>query len=146
MKKQKTESVKAAGVILMTETSPAKFLLMRHKDRWDLPKGHCDGEETYLETAHREMEEETGILASECRFAPDFQFDIEYEVTYRKHPGKIFKKKIRYFLAWIPDVVRIDLTEHVGFEWMTWAPPHDIQTQTINPLLAAVQKHLSREY
>ncbi|TWT96355.1 bis(5'-nucleosyl)-tetraphosphatase [Neorhodopirellula pilleata] len=142
MKKERTNPVRAAGVLLMTETLPQKFLLMRHKDRWDLPKGHCDGNETYLETAHREMEEETGIPASTCRFEADFQFDIQYEVTYKKSPGQVFQKKIRYFLAWIPNEVKIEVTEHEGYQWTPWQPPHQIQIQTIDPLLASVEAFL----
>lgn len=127
----------------MTETAPRKFLLMRHKDRWDLPKGHCDGDETYLETAHREMEEETGIPATVCRFEAGFEFDIEYDVTYKKkYPGRTFQKRIRYFLAWIPNEVKIEVTEHEGFQWTRWEPPHQIQSQTIDPLLAAVESFL----
>lgn len=143
MKKERTNPVRAAGVLLVTETSPKKFLLMRHKDRWDLPKGHCDGEETYLETALREMEEETGIPASVCRFESEFQFDIEYDVTYKKSPGRIYQKKIRYFLAWVPNEVKIEVTEHEGYQWTKWEPPHEIQPETIDPLLGAVEVFLN---
>lgn len=132
----------------MTETPETtgpqarQFLLMRHKDRWDLPKGHCDGDETYLETAYREMQEETGIAASECRFDAGFHWDIEYEVTYKRHPGEIFQKKIRYFLAWLPKVAKIQVTEHEGYQWFPWNPPHAIQSKTIDPLLASIDAYL----
>ena len=148
MSKQRTNPVKAAGVLLITgkpskiETKPTHFLLMRHKDRWDLPKGHCDGDETYLETAYREMEEETGIKASKCSFDSQFKWDIEYQVSYKRYPGQVFQKKIRYFLAWLPKVAKIELSEHEGFEWMLWNPPHKIQAKTIDPLLAAVESHI----
>jgi len=136
------EIVRAAGVVLMTETDPRRFLLMRHRDRWDLPKGHCDGVETYLETARREMQEETGISPEDCRFENSFCFDLAYEVSYGKKPQEIFPKNVRYFLAWLPDVVRIEETEHESSEWFEWSPPHTIQTQTIDPLLAAIADHL----
>lgn len=134
--------VRAAGVILMTESAEPQFLLMRHHDRWDLPKGHCDGEETYLETARREMQEETGISPEKCRFDEQFHHDIQYEVTYREQPGRVFRKKVRYFLAWLPDVVRITATEHESSQWFDWSPPHQIQEQTIDPLLAAIADYL----
>ncbi|WP_404310011.1 NUDIX domain-containing protein [Neorhodopirellula lusitana] len=140
VKKERSNPVKAAGVLLITESSPRQFLLMRHSKRWDLPKGHCDGDETYLEAARREMEEETGIHPDACRFDPHFYFDIEYDVTYKKSPGKIFQKKIRYFLAHLPAVVKIEVTEHESYQWFDWQPPHQIQTKTIDPLLAAVTK------
>ena len=57
--------VNAAGMLLFALESPPKFLLMRHRDRWDLPKGHAEPGETLLATALRETEEETGILAND---------------------------------------------------------------------------------
>lgn len=132
--------VRAAGVLLMTETDDPHFLLMRHHDRWDLPKGHCDGEESDLETARREMQEETGIAPETCRFDESFHFDIQYEVTYQHQLDQIFKKNVRYFLAWLPKIVKIKVTEHESYQWFPWSPPHQIQAQTIDPLLDAVAR------
>jgi bis(5'-nucleosidyl)-tetraphosphatase len=39
--------------------------------------------------------------------------------------------------------VKIKLTEHPDFAWVKWNPPHRIQSQTIDPLLAAVEKWVS---
>jgi 8-oxo-dGTP pyrophosphatase MutT (NUDIX family) len=43
------------------EGTPAHFLLMKHPNRYDLPKGHQEEGETDLDTAFRELWEETGI-------------------------------------------------------------------------------------
>jgi len=137
------ENVKAAGVLLLTRSNPRKFLMMRHAARWDLPKGHCEPGEKFKQAAQREMHEETGISPESCEFVEDFRFDLEYEVTYRKRPGRVFQKKVRYFLAMIDEPVKIQLTEHEGFQWWDWEPPHLIQTQTIDPVLAAVEDYLS---
>lgn len=133
----------AAGVLLLTREPSPHFLLMRHPDRWDLPKGHCDEGEDFLTAAKRELVEETGIAAADCEFDADFYFDLHYPVTYRKQPGKTFEKHVRYFLAFYPQVVKIKLSEHEMSRWWPWSPPHQIQTQTIDPLLAAVADHLS---
>ncbi|MEM9366737.1 MAG: NUDIX domain-containing protein [Planctomycetota bacterium] len=134
----KRNPVRAAGVLIMTRSEPKQFLLMRHADRWDLPKGHCDGDESYREAARRELEEETGIAASDCQWVEPFQFDIRYEVTYRKEPGRVFEKHVRYFLASVPHACKIELTEHPDYRWWDWDPPHRIQSQTIDPLLTSV--------
>ena len=48
------------------------FLLLKHPNRWDLPKGHVDPGETNKECALRELEEETGIQAQDLIIDPDF--------------------------------------------------------------------------
>lgn len=134
----KKNPVRAAGVLIVTRSQPTQFLLMRHADRWDLPKGHCDGNETFLEAARRELQEETGVVAADCEWIEDFEFDIRYDVTYRKMPGRVFQKHVRYFLASVPNACKIELTEHPDYRWWDWDPPHVIQTQTIDPLLSVV--------
>jgi hypothetical protein len=38
----------------------------------------------------------------------------------------------------------VQCTEHLGFQWWNWCPPHRIQSQTIDPLLESVAAHMSR--
>lgn len=139
-------TVSAAGILLMTrptaDHAPPSFLLMRHADRWDLPKGHAEPNESLQQTALRETEEETGIAASRIELDPTFRFSLSYPVRYRNHDNRIFQKTVHYFLGYVDETCDIDCTEHLGAEWFRWNPPHAIQTQTIDPLLAAVQRHL----
>ena len=39
---------KSCGFLIMRGEPPREFLLMRHADRWDLPKGHVDPGETEM--------------------------------------------------------------------------------------------------
>ena len=135
--------VRAAGILLMRNdvSGPTSFLLMRHADRWDLPKGHCDGDESFRQTAIRETEEEIGWTIEQYELDPQFFFDIRYPVRRRKD-GRTAIKHVRYYLAFTSSDADIRCTEHVGYQWMPWAPPHHIQSQTIDPLLAAVDRHL----
>ena len=57
---------------------------MRHPDRWDLPKGHCEPGESFLAAAIRETAEETGIAADAITIDRDFYFDLTYPVTYKR--------------------------------------------------------------
>lgn len=143
MKKIPGQRVTAAGLLLVTqvEASP-EFLLMRHSNRWDLPKGHCDEGETFRHTALRETEEETGILPHQIEIDPTFSFELVYEVRYPKWGDRTFEKQVRYFLGFVADKPDLTLTEHESALWHPWAPPHHIQSETIDPLLAAVAKHI----
>ena len=143
MKRNPKEIVRAAGILLMTRKGTTKFLLMRHKSRWDLPKGHSEEGETFLDTALRETEEETGIARSHIMMDDEFRFDLTYPVTYKKSGDQIFTKQVRYFLGYVDSPMELKLTEHDSAKWFDWEPPHTIQSQTIDPLLAAIENHLS---
>ena len=144
MTKRPGERVKAAGILLMTvDKGSRQFLLMRHGDRWDLPKGHCEDGETFRQTALRETEEETGITSVSISLDPGFSFDMVYPVTYKRWGEKVFEKQVRYYLGNIDTKPDLEITEHESAQWFDWNPPHAIQTQTIDPLLAAVALHFS---
>ena len=137
------QPVKAAGVLLMAPSHDGpQFLLMRHATRWDLPKGHCEQGETFIDTAVRETEEETGISAQAIAIDPEFVFELTYPVSYKQTGDQIFQKQVRYFLGNLDSKPTLQLTEHESAHWFDWNPPHKIQAQTIDPLLAAVAKHL----
>ncbi len=144
MKKQPGQRVKAAGMLLMTvDAGSLQFLLMRHRDRWDLPKGHCEDGESFLQTALRETEEETGIASTFIELDASFSFDLIYPVTYKRWGDQVFQKQVRYYLGNIDTKPDLKITEHESAQWFDWDPPHAIQTQTIDPLLAAVALHFS---
>jgi bis(5'-nucleosidyl)-tetraphosphatase len=89
--------VKAAGaVIFMLDNNKPLFLLLRSAKHgeWGAPKGHSDTGETEMETAIREIYEETGLRR--LSFIPGFRQAIRYTV---KKKGGIFTKESVYFLC-----------------------------------------------
>ena len=121
---------------------------MKHKDRWDLPKGHVDEGETDLQTAFRELYEETGIEESEVEHDSSFRFEIKYEVNAKRYSGEkktTITKTVRIFLGYVETEKKIKLTEHPDSAWIEWNPPHQIQKKTIDPLLVTLAGHLSGE-
>ncbi|MFO1065612.1 MAG: NUDIX domain-containing protein [Pirellulales bacterium] len=134
-------TLEAAGLLLIVRQSQPQFLLMRHADRWDLPKGHAEEGEDTLTTALRETEEETGISSTEITVEPDFRFHIEYEVIGKKRGN--YHKRVTYYLGFLKSKPEIRATEHAGHEWWDWPPSGPIQTQTIDPLLNALQNFLT---
>jgi len=56
----------AGGVVVRTDGSPARYLLVSARltpDEWVLPKGHIEPGETPEDTAVREVLEEAGVVA-----------------------------------------------------------------------------------
>lgn len=138
----RAEVLVAGGVLVMTCSNPAQFLLLRHPDRWDLPKGHAEPGECPRQAAIRELEEETGFEATDVELESNFEYVLEYPVQY---PGQSASalKRVHYFLGWIDGPRTVRCTEHDDWAWFDWNPPHQIQTQTIDPLLESVQQFLA---
>jgi len=129
-------TAKSCGFLIVRGQPVREFLLMRHADRWDLPKGHVDLGETEMECAWRELNEETGIAADDVELIGPFRYTTQYPV--RTKSGRTINKTLVIFLARLMRDVRIAATEHGGYQWFEWKPPHAIQTRTIDPLLAEV--------
>ena len=127
---------------MLSDEGRTEFLLMRHPTRWDLPKGHCEEGESFISAALRETEEETGISRQLISLDANFKFDLRYPVTYKKTGDQVFQKHVRYFLGHLKSKPSLKLTEHESAQWFDWNPPHQIQKQTIDPLLASVHQHL----
>jgi 8-oxo-dGTP pyrophosphatase MutT (NUDIX family) len=134
--------VKACGVLLFRKYPERAFLLMQHRDRLDLPKGHVEEDESEIQCALREFEEETGIPRESVQIDPHFRFESHYQPREKRYNNEIVDKTLVIFLGYLDRDVPIVATEHIGFVWVSWNPPHRLQAQTIDPLLAAVEQHL----
>lgn len=132
----------AYGVLIVRGDPIESFLLMVHKDRLDLPKGHLDEGEGEIECALRELEEETGIAAADIELDTGFRFSTSYPVWPKKYGKEECLKTTTIFLGRLLHDVEIKLTEHAGFEWRDWSPPHTIQSETIDPLLEQLAVYL----
>ena len=87
MKKEKS----CGAVIFWTHNDERQFLLVQHRSgHWGFPKGHVERNEKELETALREVHEETGV---EIDILPNFRRIIEYR------PCVNHIKEVIYFVA-----------------------------------------------
>ena len=131
----------SCGFIIFRREPNLSFLLMKHHDRWDIPKGHLDHGETEIQCALRELREETAITETQLLVDSQFRCNFEYQVRLKKNGGESQPKRLVVFLATLTEPAEIVLTEHIGHEWIDWNPPHRIQPQTIDPLMEAVEQH-----
>ena len=134
----------SCGVLVVKGDPVEQFLLMVHSNRLDLPKGHVDPGETAIECALRELVEETSITDQDIQLDPEFRFTTCYPVWPEKYGGEECEKTLVIFLGRLLREVRIVATEHLGYRWVDWNPPHRIQAQTIDPVLAQLEEFLSR--
>ena len=92
MKKEKS----CGAIVLSSNNGNRKVLLIQHENggHWAFPKGHVENDETEIETAAREIKEETGL-------------QVEISTAYRKavsySPAEGITKEVVYFLAFAAD-------------------------------------------
>ncbi len=132
----------SCGVLVVRGEPIDSFLLMKHADRWDLPKGHIEPGETLLACALRELEEETGIKADDIEIDPEFRFETTYQVRYKKYGDAPCPKTTIIFLGRLRAAAEIHVTEHLGFAWHAWPVPGPIQAETVDPLLRRLAQHV----
>ena len=79
---------KSCGCVVFDE---GKVLMIQHNEgHWDFPKGHVEGNETEIQTAIREVKEETNI---DVNVKSQNRYTIEYS------PKDGVLKEVVYFIA-----------------------------------------------
>ena len=133
---------KSCGFVLFNSD---EFLLIQHPTKskgdeghWDFPKGHVEGIETELETAKRELIEETGI--AEFRIFNGFRHRIEYNFS---KDNRIVSKEVIFFLA-ESNIKDVKLSsEHQNFIWLNFNLAYSKLTYAnAKEVLAAVKMFL----
>ena len=102
---------KSCGIIVYRRSAGKVeyLLLFQHKSRtWSFPKGHMEPFEDVFQTAVRELQEETGLVAVPVA---DFQEEITYTVSLK------CEKTVVLFLGETKEDVKIKTDEIEEFRW-----------------------------
>jgi len=106
----------SCGVVPLKKEGPDIYvLLIVHKGgkHWGFPKGHKDPGETDMQTAERELREETGL--SVTKWLSNRPYVETY--TFYKFHEKI-QKKVSYFPAFVEGELSLQLDEIVDSRWV----------------------------
>lgn len=111
----------SAGFIVFRHTEEGlKFLLLyRGRNAWDMPRGRMETQENSLETAFREVREETGLRASDLIIKRDFHRAYE-KFPYSRDKERVFKIIIFYLAETPKREIKLS-DEHEGYGWFTLA-------------------------
>jgi 8-oxo-dGTP pyrophosphatase MutT (NUDIX family) len=113
------------GVIVVLKEEQCKFLILEREETkgdWTFAKGHADVGETPIQTAMRELEEETGITQIEIMDIP--LIHEEYEIF--RHREKRLKIN-DYFIGLVKnDQVKIEKEEIQSYKWATFEEALDL--------------------
>lgn len=110
------EKERSSGFIIFRKNPKPEFLVLHYEEgHWDFPKGKLEKNETPLQAAFRELEEETSISRKDARIIPGFRHKIDY---FFRRKGKPVFKEVDFFLAQT-DAKKVILSkEHIAFKWL----------------------------
>lgn len=119
------------------------FLLLRSYRYWDFPKGGQELDESPLETALRELEEETGIQHTSSPWGDEY---IETE-SYGKD------KIARYYLRKVGTDARVSLRpnpvtgifEHHEFRWLDYEAARGLLVPRVQRIIDWAQMQISSQ-
>jgi bis(5'-nucleosidyl)-tetraphosphatase len=89
------------------------FLIQHRAGHWAMPKGHAENQETPIETATRELFEETNLAVVRLLFAQPFTEYYEF-----KNEGILIQKTVSYFVAEVSGVERLQQEELKDGKWV----------------------------
>jgi tRNA nucleotidyltransferase (CCA-adding enzyme) len=116
--KGEIKDVSSGGVVFhISENKIPLFLLLKHNPggHWDVPKGHLEGEETFEQTAFREVVEESGIGYDKLLFIQRIKHQNHYTFWYK---GKKMFKTVHLFLFQSLTDKIILSKEHSNYLWV----------------------------
>lgn len=89
------------------------LLVQLHAGHWGFPKGHPNNHETTLDTAQRELFEETGLTVA--KLLSDQTLDESY---FFKFQGDLIQKKVTYYIAEVKGHVKKMVEEIKDVKWV----------------------------
>ena len=106
----------SAGIIVYNQEEDIKYLLLYHGgEYWNFPKGKMEKEETEIETALRELSEETNIKQVEIVDG----FEESYSYSFKSR-GKNIKKLVKMYLGRYLGGTIILSHEHLDYTWYSY--------------------------
>lgn len=115
------------SVLVLIHTPALEVLLLERADKpgyWQSVTGSREDEESLRDTAIREVQEETGLIAEQYNLV-DWQLSNEYEIfmhwRHRYAPGVTHNIEHVFGLE-LPTALPVTLApnEHLNYEWVDW--------------------------
>jgi len=132
-----TKEKSCGALVLHKDGDKTKILILKHRlgGHWSFPKGHVEKNETELETAWREVYEETGIQIKICD-------NFREMVSYSPKPGVC--KDVVYFLGYAKDKETSMQVEEVSeIKWVDLSSAHEFLTYyNDKQLLKSAKKYI----
>ncbi|UCE55189.1 MAG: NUDIX domain-containing protein [Desulfobacterales bacterium] len=128
----------SAGIIMVRkEEAEWKYLLLRAYRNWDFPKGIVESGETPMETAIREMKEETGISEHNFRWGEVYQETLPYNrgtKVARYYIAATSESEVRFSIN--PEIGK---PEHHEYRWVSYDESIKLSPERLVPIIKWAQ-------
>ncbi len=144
------------AVVFRMENAKIKYLILHYRwGHWEFPRGHQEENETPIETALREIEEETGLI--DIKIIPGFMESHwfwyiakgkEREKRKEKGRGRIVFKRVYLYLAETKnsEINMFSNHEQTGYAWLEYQEAYDrITFKKAKDILKKVHDFLSEK-
>lgn len=125
---------KSVAVIVFRREADCKFLLLfrkgndHYKDIWEFPKGLVEKGEGEMQTAARELQEETGLTEKDIHWIPEYHDKISF--FFRDEAQELVKKEVTFFMAQTTKTEEVKLSsEHNAYRWASYLEGFDFLKQ-----------------
>ena len=141
--KSATPRILSSGIVVVRwDRDHYEYLLLRAYNYWDFPKGMVEADESPLEAAIRELEEETTLTGLRFRWG---------DVYRETHPYNQGRKVARYYIAetvnpevGLPDNPELGRPEHSEFRWVDRAETWTLLTPRVRAILEWTDNIIAR--
>jgi uncharacterized membrane protein (UPF0127 family)/ADP-ribose pyrophosphatase YjhB (NUDIX family) len=130
--------VQSSGLIILDHShkTPRVLCVLSGFKQWDFPKGHQEKNETLVETAKREVAEETGLIPEDYRLTGEQAPPITY-----KSGNKL--KTATYFIAeritnthpTLPIDPKLGYSENIDWRWFEVSQLSNVMPKRFDPIL-----------
>lgn len=114
-------------MLVVVHTPALDVLLLEraaHAGYWQSVTGSQEGEESLRDTARREMQEETGIVATadqlhDCRLSNRYEIFAEWR---HRYPAGVTHNVEHVFSICLPATrsITVEPGEHLAYRWLPW--------------------------
>lgn len=110
-------TVESFGIVpFVNDNGTWKVLLILHREgnHWGFPKGKANPKETSLESATRELKEETGLTVAKVLFEKPLKEQYQF-----RRKKQFILKIVHYFPALVEGALQLQEEEIRDAKWMT---------------------------
>lgn len=136
-----TENASGAVVYRLVDNQ-IQYLLLKSatSNFWGFPKGHVEGDESDIQTAVREITEETSLVVA---INPEFHADLDYDMKNGHH------KHVVLYTALVPadSVIKRQVVEISEFGWFTYQSAREtLSYENLKGLLDQANTYLEDQH